>query len=193
MQVKDDRSPHVDSWRDAGDCGSRSGIVARMSALPTRILFVCLGNICRSPTAEAAFRHLVALRGRTAAFHLDSAGTSGEHDGELPHAGTRATAAARGMVLTHRSRRVRPSDFAAFDWLVAMDRRNERDLLTISPSPEARAKVLLFRRFEIDADSLDVPDPWYTGEFDGVFEICTRASEGLLDTLEQNRVQSSRI
>jgi protein-tyrosine phosphatase len=149
-----------------------------------RILFVCLGNICRSPTAEAAFVALVASRGLADRVHVDSAGTSENHIGELAHPETRAEALRRGVTITHRARRVTRDDFARFDRLIAMDRQNQRDLLRLARTDEERARVSLLRSYEAGADHDDVPDPWYTGEFAKVYDICARASEGLLATLE---------
>ena len=156
-----------------------------------RILFVCLGNICRSPTAEAAFLALLARRGLTDAFVVDSAGTGTAHVGEEPHPETRREAARHGITLRHRARQVTRADFARFDLLLAMDRKNERDLLGLAKTDEERAKVRLFRRYEDqggtprEGAALEVPDPWYTGEFDRVFAICTAASEGLLAALHE--------
>lgn len=160
------------------------------AAPPVRILFVCLGNICRSPTAEAAFLALLARRGRSDAFVVDSAGTGTAHLGEEPHPETRREAARNGITLRHRARQATRADFARFDLIVAMDRKNERDLLALAETDEERAKVRLFRRYEAENDrvsephDLDVPDPWYTGEFGRVFSICTAASEGLLAALD---------
>ena len=150
-----------------------------------RVLFVCLGNICRSPTAEGAFGALLAARGVASRFLVDSAGTSAEHRGELAHPGTRAEAARRGVTLTHRARQVTHADFARFDHLVAMDRQNHRDLLRLARTADDRAKVTLFRAYEPDADHEDVPDPWYTGEFARVYDICVRASDGLLAAIDE--------
>lgn len=151
-----------------------------------RILFVCLGNICRSPTAEAAFVKLVNERGMASRFHVDSAGTAGHHAGESAHAETRREAARRGVSITHRARQVTRADFDAFDWLVAMDRQNQSDLLRLARHESDRAKVVLFRAFELEkGEDLDVPDPWYTGEFAKVYDICERASLGLLRAMEK--------
>lgn len=152
-----------------------------------RILFVCLGNICRSPTAEAAFSALVSARGVADRFHLDSAGTSENHIGELAHPDTRAEATRRGVSITHRARKVTHADFARFDRLIAMDRQNLRDLHRLARTDDERRRVSLFRSYERGADHDDVPDPWYTGEFARVFDICARASEGLLADLEGSR------
>jgi protein-tyrosine phosphatase len=162
----------------------------------TRVLFVCLGNICRSPTAEATFRALVEKRGVADRFAIDSAGTAGHHAGESAHRETRREAEARGTPITHRARQVKASDFEDFDLLLAMDRQNERDLLRLAPSDEARKKVALFRSYEhggptspapASTGDLDTPDPWYTGEFARVYDICARASEGLFVALAGSR------
>jgi protein-tyrosine phosphatase len=151
-----------------------------MTASPRRLCFVCLGNICRSPTAEATFRALVEQRGLGDQFTLDSAGTGGHHQGEPAHPGTRREAERRGLRITHRARQVTRADFARFDLLVAMDRQNHAHLLALATSDEERARVVLFRSYDPRADDQDVPDPWYSGEFARVFDICQRASGKLL-------------
>lgn len=151
-----------------------------------RLLFVCLGNICRSPTAEASFLSLVRSRKLEGDFVVDSAGTGTSHLGEPPHPETCRVAASHGVHLDHRARQVTHADFARFDLLLAMDRKNERDLLALARTDDERAKVRLFRAYDPDAredHALEVPDPWYTGEFAEVFAICTRASAGLLAAL----------
>jgi len=161
----------------------------------TRVLFVCLGNICRSPTAEATFRAVVEKRGVADRFVIDSAGTAGHHAGESAHRETRREAEARGTPITHRARQVKVSDFEDFDLLLAMDRQNARDLRRLAPSDDARKKVVLFRSYErgdaagdgADGEHLDTPDPWYTGEFARVYDICARASEGLFAALAGSR------
>ena len=154
-----------------------------------RVLFVCLGNICRSPTAEAAFGALLAARGLADGFHVDSAGTSDNHLGEAAHPSTRAEASRRGVAITHRARQVTHADFARFDRIVAMDRQNHRDLVRLARTDAERAKVSLFRGYEPGADHDDVPDPWYTGEFARVYDICARAAEGLLAAIEAERIE----
>lgn len=148
----------------------------------TRVLFVCLGNICRSPTAEAVFAHVVDREGLAHLFEIDSAGTGDWHAGELAHPRTRETAERRGVRITHRARQVRPDDFERFDYLVAMDASNAKNLRALAGHDAHRAKIHLFRDFEGGAEPAgrEVPDPYYTGQFDEVFDICVRASEGLL-------------
>ena len=151
---------------------------------PTSILFVCLGNICRSPQAEGVFRHLVEQAGRTADFRIDSAGTGDWHLGELPDPRTRACSASHGVALTHRSRQLRPSDFVEFDHLLVMDRQNLRDVLAQAPDEAARAKVRLFREHDPEGPG-EVPDPYTGGPegFEGVYRMCERTGRALLSTL----------
>lgn len=154
-----------------------------MSARPTRLLFVCLGNICRSPTAEAVMRHLVKARGLESAFEIDSAGTGGWHAGEPPDGRSAAVGARRGVPLSGRARQVKVSDFDDFDLILAMDRQNLKDLLALAPTAEARKRIHLLRDFDATGPrGRDVPDPYYGGAdgFDLVFDVCTAACEGLL-------------
>lgn len=150
------------------------------------VLFVCLGNICRSPTAEGIFRHLATARGVHDRFVIDSAGTSGFHAGDASDPRTLAAAARRGLSWTHRSRQVHATDWQRFDLLVAMDRKNHRDLLAAAPSEAARAKVVLLRSWDgAAAGDLDVPDPYYGGDrgFEDVLDLCERSCGALLDHL----------
>lgn len=158
------------------------------SPSPRRILFVCHGNICRSPAAEGAFAHLLRERGLTGEFVIDSAGTSGYHAGEQPHPDTRRAARARGIELQHRSRAVRPEDFKSFDLLLAMDHENYENLLRMAPDPAHRQRVVLFRRFDPQAEGdtiPGVPDPYYGGfaGFENVQRIVERTAAGLLEHL----------
>ncbi|HEX2161127.1 MAG TPA: low molecular weight protein-tyrosine-phosphatase [Thermoleophilaceae bacterium] len=151
-----------------------------------RLLFVCLGNICRSPTAEGVMRHLLEREGLGDAVEIDSAGTGDWHVGHAPD--ERATAAARdrGIALTGQARQVDAADFDAYDLILAMDRANHDDLLALAPDEDARARVRLLREYDpeaVAAGELEVPDPYY-GEVDGfedVLDLVTRACEGLLD------------
>lgn len=152
----------------------------------TRLLFVCLGNICRSPTAEAVMRHLVKEHGWQDAFDIDSAGTGDWHAGEPPDRRSAAVGARRGIPLSGRARQVRADDFTRFDLLLAMDAQNQKDLLALAPSPEARSRVHLLRDFDPGGTKgLGVPDPFYGGPegFDHVFDVCLAACEGLLHHL----------
>jgi len=158
------------------------------AAVVTRVCFVCLGNICRSPTAEGVMRHLVAQAGRAEAFEIDSAGTAAYHEGERPDRRSLATARARGVELPGRARQFRREDFARFDHVLAMDRENLRELLRLAPDEAARAKVALLRSFDPDAPpGAEVPDPYYGGAdgFEQVFEICMAACRGLLAHVDE--------
>ncbi len=146
---------------------------------PIRVLFVCMGNICRSPMAEAVFRHQVAAVGLSERFEIDSAGTGGWHAGEPPHSGTRAVLARNSVdVGSQRARQVVPADFDDFDYILAMDHENMADLERFHP--EAHARAQLFLDFAPDAPVREVPDPFYTGGFDQVFGLVTAAGHGLL-------------
>ncbi len=143
------------------------------------VLFVCLGNICRSPTAEAATRHLIAERGLSGSIEVDSAGTGAWHAGSAPDGRSTAAAARRRIVLECSARQVAAADYDDFDLLVAMDRSNLSDLLDAAPTPEARAKVLLL------LEDTDVPDPYYGGDsgFDDVLDLVEAGFKRLLDQL----------
>ena len=148
-----------------------------------RILFVCLGNICRSPTAEAVMRGLVADAGLEGEIEVGSAGTGDWHIGYPPDERSIAAAAERGVELTGEARQVGRGDFDGFDLLVAMDRRNRDDLLRIASTEEDREKVHLLRSY---ADGeLDVPDPYYGGEdgFADVVEVIERSCRALLEDI----------
>jgi protein-tyrosine phosphatase len=147
--------------------------------LETRILFVCMGNICRSPTAEGVMRHLLAERGLDGQIEVQSAGTGGWHAGDPPDARATATARARGITLEGTARQVTAADFEDFDLLVAMDRQNLRDLLAIAP-PGSEDKIRLL----LDEER-DVPDPYYGGPrgFEEVLDLVQAGCEQLLDDL----------
>ncbi|HVS12660.1 MAG TPA: low molecular weight protein-tyrosine-phosphatase [Thermoanaerobaculia bacterium] len=147
------------------------------------ILFVCLGNICRSPAAEGLFRRLVNDRGLEDQVRVDSAGTSSYHVGEPPDSRMRGAAAARGVRLVGAARRVLPEDFARFDLIVAMDRINRRDLLELAG--DGATTVRLLSEFLPDGWPADVPDPYYGGEegFERVLEMIDQACGPMLEHL----------
>ena len=162
-----------------------SGAAAAGGA-PVRILFVCLGNICRSPTAEGVMKSLVREAGLEGRIEVDSAGTGAWHVGELPDARARAAAQGRGVALEGAARQVRASDFEEFDLILAMDRSNLADLRHAAPHAGARAKVLLLRELDPPADGrLDVPDPYHGGArgFEDVFDLVHSACAALLERL----------
>ena len=176
--------------RDASALSRSTGLIDRASDkiedMPTRVLFVCLGNICRSPAAEAVFAALAAEAGATGDFTIDSAGTGAWHVGEPADARMRQAAHRRGLTMTSIARQVTRDDFDRFDLLVAMDSTNAATLRRLAPAGQA-SKVVLFRDYDPDAPGEDVPDPYYDGAdgFDEVLDIVTRAGRGLLADLRK--------
>lgn len=152
---------------------------------PTRVLVVCLGNICRSPTAEAALREAVDEAGLGGRVEVDSAGTGTWHLGEPPDHRMVEAAAAHGLRLDGKARRITVEDFGRYDWILVMDRHNLADVRALAPDDEARARVRLYREFEEGADGEDVPDPYYGGTegFARVVEIARAASRGVVREL----------
>ncbi|WP_235823284.1 low molecular weight protein-tyrosine-phosphatase [Azohydromonas sediminis] len=151
----------------------------------TRVLMVCMGNICRSPTAEAVLRTQAALRGLARRVEVDSAGTHGWHAGEPPDPRAQAHGARRGYDLAPlRARRVQATDFERFDLILAMDRDNLAQLLELRP-PGAGARVELLMRFARRHAVDEVPDPYYGAAdgFERVLDLVEDACEGLLDHL----------
>jgi protein-tyrosine phosphatase len=146
------------------------------------ICFVCHGNICRSPTAEAVFATLVERAGLGDAIAIESAGCSAEHEGESADPRSARIARTRGYSMRSCARRFERRDFARFDYVVAMDRHNLAHLERLAGDAESRAKIRMLREWEDDARELDVPDPWYGGSdgFVEVLGICERACAGLL-------------
>lgn len=150
-----------------------------------KVLFVCMGNICRSPMAEGTFRAAVTKAGLDGLFHIDSAGTIGYHAGSPPDRRAQSTARKYGVDITaQRSRQVRDSDFSEFDYILAMDHDNLTDLLTRCPEAN-QEKISLFMSFAPDHPYDIMPDPYYGADdqFDLCFEAAVQASEGLLTAI----------
>ena len=153
-----------------------------------KILFVCLGNICRSPMAEGVMRRLVEEAGLEKEFMIDSAGTSGYHQGDLPDSRMRAHASRRGYNLTHHSRRVRTEDFYDFDLIIGMDDQNIANLQERAPSTEAAQKIHRMTEYNTRISADHVPDPYYGGSsgFEHVIDLLEDACSGLLESLAQD-------
>lgn len=150
-----------------------------------RVLFVCTGNICRSPTAEGVFRHLIREAGLAHAIESASAGTHGYHVGDPPDPRTLAAAMRRGFDLSgQRARKVKTEDFHVFDLILAMDRDHFAHLESLRPNA-ARAEIKLFLDYHTDRTRMDVPDPYYGGPdgFEQVLDMIEHASRALLSQI----------
>jgi len=153
--------------------------------LMVNILFVCMGNICRSPTAEGVFSYLVSERGLADKIGIDSAGTHAYHTGEAPDSRAQQSAKARGIDISKlRARKATEKDFERFDYVIAMDYANLNHLESICPSEHA-SKLSLFLDFSSQADIREVPDPYYGGPlgFERVLDLVEDASKGLLEAI----------
>ncbi len=152
----------------------------------TSVLFVCLGNICRSPMAEGVFREIVAQQGLADRFVIDSAGTGSWHVGDPPHSEGIAVSHAHGIdIRGQRSRQVQPADLHSYDWIVAMDASNVRNLRRIGAEEPSGfpflSGVRVVRLLEYAPNApIDVPDPYYEGGFEGVFDLIEAGCRGLL-------------
>lgn len=154
------------------------------------VLFVCMGNICRSPAADGIFSDMVAARGLSAGYYIDSAGTYGGHAGELPDKRMREAGVRRGYDFTHRSRQVSPDDFHKFDIILAMDDRNYEHLFRMAPTLEAREKIHRMVEFGGQKGYNHIPDPYYEGRegFDLVLDLLEHHCAALLDLLTNQSV-----
>ncbi|KAK4525143.1 hypothetical protein GAYE_SCF08G3049 [Galdieria yellowstonensis] len=179
------------------------------SSVPVRVLFVCLGNICRSPSAENIFRHLVKTKGLDSHFECDSCGTGAWHAGESPHPKALATARKRNIPMTGRARALRDQDVQRFDYILAMDRSNLRDVQELVSRHKSRndnnsdkPKVELLLKYAKNKSRAEechweVPDPFYgflsggvyggDEEFEFVFDLLEDACEGLLETIIRSK------
>lgn len=150
---------------------------------PKRVLFVCLGNICRSPSGEGVLAHVVAERGLSQRIQVESAGTGAWHIGELPDPRSRQAAARRGYRLDSRAQQVQSADFDRCDLIIAMDRDNLKTLRAMDPG--GRARVCLLSDFLPPGGPVDVPDPYYGGPlgFEHVLDLIEAACEAILAEL----------
>ncbi|KFK33892.1 hypothetical protein AALP_AA5G074300 [Arabis alpina] len=160
---------------------------------PFSVLFVCLGNICRSPAAEGVFRDIVKKRGLDSKFNIDSAGTIDYHEGNMADARMRSAAKRRGVEITSLSRPIKASDFTEFDLILAMDEQNKEDILKafnvwkgrVNLPPDADKKVKLMCSYCKKHNDKYVPDPYYGGAqgFEKVLDLLEDACESLLDSI----------
>jgi protein-tyrosine phosphatase len=159
-----------------------------------RVLFVCLGNICRSPLAEGVFQNLLRVRGLEPHYEIDSAGTGAWHVGEKPDARSVAVARRNGVDLVTRARQVAARDLSEFDYLIAMDGQNLSDLRVLARRHGGGARLHLLREFDPEPGDHQVPDPYYGGPdgFDDVFTMVHRSCAALLEHLEEERAGGTR-
>ncbi len=160
-----------------------------------RILFVCLGNICRSPMAEGLFRREIERRGLEGLVEVDSAGTGSWHIGEPPDERAQRAIARRGVDISHlRGRQVKRPDLEAFDLILAMDRENYADLLSLADDAQAE-RIRLFLDFAPGAAGQEVPDPYFGGEegFEHVLDLLEQAAAGLADFVEEELRRRGRL
>jgi protein-tyrosine phosphatase len=155
-----------------------------------RLLFVCLGNIIRSPLAEQLFSDLARQAEVADKYSVDSAGTGDWHSGESPDSRMVETAIKHGLSLGGAARQVRPDDLDSFDLILAMDKSNRAGLLGLARTPAQRGKIRMLREFDPQRDELEVPDPWYggRGDFEQTYQIIERSVRGLLEALERGEV-----
>ncbi|XP_076909389.1 uncharacterized protein LOC143566626 [Bidens hawaiensis] len=175
----------------------------KITEKPFSVLFVCLGNICRSPAAEGVFTDLVQKRNLSSKFHIDSAGTINYHEGGPADSRMRATSKRRGIEITSISRPIRPSDFKEFDLILAMDKQNREDILGAfdrwrfkeSLPADAANKVKLMCSYCKKHDETEVPDPYYGGQqgFEKVLDLLEDACESLLESIlaENSHISAS--
>lgn len=154
--------------------------------MPYKLLFVCLGNICRSPSAENIMNHLLAQKGLTEQIICDSAGTSSYHIGSAPDPRMTKAAAKRGIKMTGKARQFEKADFENFDLILAMDRYNYRDILKLDPQNLYQNKVELMCNYASQFLDRDVPDPYYGGAdgFDYVIDLLLNCCDNLLESID---------
>ncbi len=155
----------------------------------TSVLFVCMGNICRSPSAEAVFNSIIRERGVSDQFDVDSAGTIGYHAGDLADSRMRSAASRRGIELTSRARQIVRADLDNFDYVVAMDKDNLFHIHSMDPDGRYESKIKLLTDYHPDKEVTEVPDPYYGGPdgFETVLDILEVSCEKFLEAIEETR------
>lgn len=154
-----------------------------------RVMFVCLGNICRSPLAHAVFQKMVVDRDLSEFYIVQSSGTCAYHVGEQSDPRMKKTAAERGVNINHKARQIFKYDLDEFDYIFAMDNNNYRDIRSLTTNEDLLQQVYMFRQFD-PIESGDVPDPYYGGQkgFNTVFDIVDRTCKNILNLLEEDKI-----
>lgn len=159
----------------------------------TKVLFVCLGNICRSPLAEAIFNHKAREKGLEAGMKAESSGTSDYHIGQPPDLRTLRSAQRNGVSIDHYGRQLTREDLVKYDYVLAMDKSNYENILRLPNAGDHRGKIMLIRHFDTVKSGDEVPDPYFGGEqgFQDVFDMLERSIENLIQFLQRNGNHSS--
>jgi len=163
--------------------------ILKITMKKMKIMFVCMGNICRSPLAHGIFQKMVVMEGLEEHFEIESSGTTGYHAGDLPDHRMSKTAYAHGYNLDHRARRFMPHDLESYDLILAMDKDNLADIRSHIEAEGSHAEVKLFRDFDPEGyEGSEVPDPYYGGDegFENVFRIVERSCKNLLNQCKKD-------
>lgn len=156
-----------------------------------KILFVCLGNICRSPLAEAIFKHKIKEKGLENRVEVNSCGTANYHIGDTPDPRTIKNALKNGVVINHLGRQLSSQDLAAYDFILAMDKSNHTNILKLSNASDHAHKIKLMRSFDLNYSGEEVPDPYYGDEagFQHVFDVLSHSVESFITFLEKEHLR----
>lgn len=163
-----------------------------MGKKKVKILFVCLGNICRSPLAEAIFKHKIRERGLENQVEVNSCGTANYHVGHTPDPRTIKNALKNGVVIDHLGRQLCDQDLEEYDFIVAMDKRNQANILKLRTANDHSHKIRLMRSYDLNPAGEEVPDPYYSdeAEFQNVFDILSHSVDSFIQFLEKEHFTS---